>query len=407
MSGYVRGRAAVIGGGPAGLMAAETLLARGVGVDIYDSMPSLGRKFLMAGKSGLNLTHGEELERFLERYGEARDILEPAIRAFGPTEIKEWAAALGIETFAGSSGRIFPTDFKAAPLLRRWLHRLRADGAVIHVRHRWTGWETDGRLLFGTPDGAVSVFADATVLALGGGSWPQLGSTAAWVPILEAAGIAVAPLRPANSGFDVVWSDHFREKYAGAPVKSVALTFEGRRVPGEFVITDEGIESGAVYAHAAALRDTIARTGEAVLSLDLTPDRSAERLAQALARPRGSRSMANHIRKVTGLDGAKAGLLRECTQKDVFSDPARLAQAIKALPLRLIAPRPLAEAISSAGGVAFSALDARFILTARPGTFCAGEMLDWEAPTGGYLFTACFATGRAAGAGAADWLESR
>ncbi len=407
MRGHVRGRAAVIGGGPAGLMAAETLLGRGIGVDIYDSMPSLGRKFLMAGKSGLNLTHGEERERFLERFGEAREILEPAIRVFGPDEIRAWAAGLGIETFAGSSGRIFPTDFKAAPLLRRWLHRLRADGAIIHVRYRWKGWDEDGHLRFETPDGEVRAEAGATVLALGGGSWPQLGSTAAWVPLLEGAGIAVAPLRPANSGFDVVWSDHFREKYAGAPVKSVALTFEGRRVPGEFVVTDEGIESGAVYAHSAALRDTIARTGEAVLLLDLTPDRSVERLAEALSRPRGSRSMANHIRKVTGLDGVKAGLLRECTDRDAFADPARLAQAIKALPLRLIAPRPLAEAISSAGGVAFSGLDARFMLKARPGTFCAGEMLDWEAPTGGYLFTACFATGRAAGDGAADFLESR
>jgi uncharacterized flavoprotein (TIGR03862 family) len=400
-------RAAVIGGGPAGLMAAEILVGRGVGVDIYDSMPSLGRKFLMAGKSGLNLTHGEDLDRFLDRYGEARAVLEPAIRAFGPAEIRAWAAGLGVETFAGSSGRIFPADFKAAPLLRRWLHRLRADGAAVHVRHRWLGWTESGALVFETPGGEISVAADATVLALGGGSWPRLGSDAAWVPVLERAGIAVTPMRPANSGFDIPWSDHFREKFAGAPVKSVALIFDGRRVPGEFVVTDEGIESGAVYAHSAALRETIAREGEAILSLDLTPDRSTERLSDALSRPRGSRSMANHIRKVTGLDGVKAGLLRECTDREVYDDPARLAAAIKALPLRLVAPRPLAEAISSAGGVAFAALDAHFMLRSRPGVFCAGEMLDWEAPTGGYLFTACFATGRAAGSGAADWLESR
>ena len=397
-------RAAVIGGGPAGLMASERLLAHGVAVDIYDAMPSLGRKFLMAGKSGLNLTHGEDRERFLDRFGAARPQLEAAIGAFDAEAIRAWAAGLGIETFTGSSGRIFPTDYKAAPLLRRWLHRLRAGGATIHVRHRWLGWTGDGALRFATPDGETTVRADATVLALGGGSWPRLGSDGAWLPWLAAAGVETAPLVPANCGFDVAWSDHLRDRFAGAPVKPVALIFGNRRAAGEFVVTETGIEGGAVYALSAILRDAIAADGSAVLTLDLVPERREARIAADLAKPRGKRSMATHLKRAAGLSGVKAALLRECADPADFADPARLAAIIKALPLRLVAARPLDEAISSAGGVAFAALDGDFMLRALPGTFCAGEMLDWEAPTGGYLLSACFATGRAAGDAAARRL---
>ena len=400
-------RAAVIGAGPAGLMAAEVLLARGVGVDIYDAMPSLGRKFLMAGKSGLNLTHTEPTEAFLARYAEARARLEPALSAFDAEAIRDWAAALGIETFTGSSGRLFPVDFKAAPLLRAWLHRLRGQGAVIHARYKWRGWTTDGALSFDTPQGETLVRADATVLALGGGSWSRLGSDAAWVETLTAEGIAIAPLKPANCGFDVDWTPVFQERFAGAPVKSVRLSHAGQSVTGEFVTTETGIEGGAVYALSAALRESIATDGHAILTLDLHPDRSEARLAADLSAPRGSRSMATHIKRKTGLTGVKAGLLRECLDADAFTGPARLAAGIKALPLRLTATRPLDEAISSAGGIPFAALDEHFMLRERPGLFCAGEMLDWEAPTGGYLFSACFATGRAAGAGAADWLTTQ
>jgi uncharacterized flavoprotein (TIGR03862 family) len=400
-------RAAVIGGGPAGLMAAEVLLARGIGVDIYDSMPSLGRKFLMAGKSGLNLTHTEAAEGFLARYGAARENLAPALREFDAAAIRAWAEGLGIATFTGSTGRLFPVDFKAAPLLRRWLHRLREAGAVIHVRHKWRGWAAEGALGFDTPEGAVTRAADATVLALGGGSWPRLGSDGGWIPILADAGVAVAPLQPANCGFDIAWTPVFRERFAGAPVKSVRLSHGGRSLMGEFVVTEDGVEGGAVYPLSAALRDCIAAEGSAVLTLDLSPDRSKARLATDLAAPRGSRSTATHLKRKAGLAGVKAGLLREGLAADAFADPARLAAGIKALPLRLTAPRPLDEAISSAGGIPFAALDAAFMLRARPGLFCAGEMLDWEAPTGGYLFSACFATGRAAGAGAADWLAAQ
>ena len=401
------GRAAVVGGGPAGLMAAEVLLGRGVAVDIYDAMPSLGRKFLMAGKSGLNLTHTEPAAAFLDRFGAARPRLDPALSAFDAPTIRAWAQGLDVETFVGSSGRVFPVDFKAAPLLRRWLHRLRAGGATIHARHKWRGWTAAGALVFDSPRGEVCRTADATVLALGGGSWPRLGSDAAWVDILSGAGIALAPLKAANCGFDVPWTAIFRDRFAGAPVKAVRLSHGGRSVAGEFIVTDDGIEGGAVYVLSADLRDRIAADGEAILTLDLSPDRSEERLAAALAGPRGSRSATAHLRRTTGIDGVKAGLLRECLDAAAFADPARLAAGIKALPLRLVAARPLAEAISSAGGVAFEALDDGFMLRQRPGVFCAGEMIDWEAPTGGYLFSACFATGRAAGAGAADWLAAR
>ena len=404
---------AIVGAGPAGLMAAEALAAAGgeFRVHLFDAMPSVGRKFLMAGKSGLNLTHAEPSDAFLGRFGAARERLEPVLAAFGPGAVRDWAADLGIETFVGSSGRVFPTDFKAAPLLRAWLRRLRAAGVQIHVRHRWAGWSDSGRLAFETPQGRVEVAADAAVLALGGASWPRLGSDAAWVPLLRQRGVAVTRLRPANCGFDVAggWSAPFRERFAGAPVKAVALTGpDGQRTRGEFVITETGIEGSAVYAHSAALRDAIEATGGAagaVLTLDLAPDRDAARLARDLGGPRGGRSLANHLRRAAGIEGAKAGLLRECVPAETLNDAGRLAAAIKALKLRLAAPRPIEEAISSAGGVALDALNGNWMLRDLPGTFCAGEMLDWEVPTGGYLLTGCMALGRAAGLGAAAWLR--
>jgi uncharacterized flavoprotein (TIGR03862 family) len=406
---------AVIGGGPAGLMAAEAALEGGAKVDLYDAMPSVGRKFLLAGKGGLNLTHGEPLERLLERYGERRTELEPLLRAFGPDELRTWAQGLGVDTFAGSSGRVFPVGMKAAPLLRAWLTRLRAAGVRLHARHRWSGWSEDGSgtgaLRFVTPRGERTARADATVLALGGGSWPQLGSDGAWAGMLEARGVAVAPLRPSNCGFDIGWTPYFRGRFAGEPVKTVVASFTGsdgrkHRQPGEFIVTDTGIEGGLVYALSGPLRDSIAATGAAVLELDLVPDRSADRLVKELSHPQGRRSMASHMQSRSGLKGVKVGLLREIVPARDFADPKRLVTAIKSLPLKLVAARPLTEAISSAGGVAFDALDEHLMLRALPGVFCAGELLDWEAPTGGYLLTACFATGRAAGAAAVAWLKT-
>jgi hypothetical protein len=391
-------------------MAAEAALEGGAKIDIFDAMPSVGRKFLLAGKGGLNLTHAEPLEPFLARFGACRDRIAPLLADFGPEALRAWARALGVQTFTGSSGRVFPTGMKAAPLLRAWLHRLRAAGVTIHVRHRWNGWGGDGALRFSTPRGERALHADAVVLALGGGSWPQLGSDGAWAPLLAARGVAVAPLLPSNCGFDTGWSEHFRARFAGTPVKTVVASFSDRqgrtfRVEGEFIVTETGIEGGLVYALSAPLRDEIAAAGAATLHLDLAPGRDAARLLEELAHPRGRRSLSSHIQSRTGLKGVKMGLLRELVPAADFADSARLAEAIKALPLKLVAARPLAEAISSAGGVAFEALDERLMLRALPGVFCAGEMLDWEAPTGGYLLTACFATGRAAGTGALSWLE--
>jgi len=324
--------------------------------------------------------------------------------------LRAWAQALGVATFTGSSGRVFPTGMKAAPLLRTWLHRLRAAGVSLHVRHHWTGWNDDGALRFSTPRGERAVHADAMVLALGGGSWPQLGSDGAWAPLLAQRGVAISPLLPSNCGFDSGWSEHFRARFAGTPVKTVVASFTDRqgrtfRQEGEFIVTETGIEGGLVYALSAPLRDEIAAAGTATLHLDLAPGRDAARLLEELAHPRGRRSLSSHIQSRTGLKGVKTGLLRELAPAADFADPARLAAAIKALPLSLLAARPLAEAISSAGGIAFEALDERLMIRSLPGVFCAGEMLDWEAPTGGYLLTACFATGRAAGLGAVRWLQ--
>jgi uncharacterized flavoprotein (TIGR03862 family) len=394
---------AIIGGGPAGLAAAEAI-GSNAAVHVFDSMPSLGRKFLLAGKSGLNLTHAEDLDRFLARFGGARATIEPAVRLFPPDAIRAWAGDLGIETFVGSSGRVFPTMMKTSPLLRAWLERLGRCGVTFHPRHRWQGWNSDGELVFDTPGGQRSFAAAATVLATGGASWPRLGSDGAWAPILAAAGMAISPLRPANCGFDIDWSVAMRSRFAGAPVKSVVLSAGGAKVSGDFVVTSGGIEGSAVYALAASLRDEIAASGSAEVTVDLTPDRALADLLKALTRRRGKSSLANHLRKAVGLTGVKASLLREGIDVALLTDPERLAQRIKALPLKLERPRPLAEAISSAGGLALTEIDERFMLERRPGVFAAGEMLDWEAPTGGYLLTACFATGRAAGRAAADWV---
>jgi uncharacterized flavoprotein (TIGR03862 family) len=396
---------AVIGAGPAGLMAAEVLAQRGLRVDVYDAMPSAGRKFLMAGKGGMNITHAEPYADFLTRYGVRREQLEPLLNAFTPTDLREWIHSLGVDTFVGSSGRVFPTDMKAAPLLRAWLHRLRENGVQFHTRHRWCGWGEDGALRFATPEGEVGVSADATVLALGGGSWPQLGSDGSWVPLLAQRGIDIAALRPSNCGFDIAWSAHFRERFVGEPLKSVAATFGDVRKQGECVITSTGIEGGLIYSLSAALRDKIECGGSATLHLDLLPDWSAQRVHDEVHHPRGSRSLGSHLQSRLGLKGVKANLLREVLGAESYADPARLAAAIKSLPLKLIAPRPLSEAISSAGGVKFAMLDEHLMLRHLPGVFCAGEMLDWEAPTGGYLLSTCFASGRAAGNGVAQWLS--
>ena len=406
---------AIIGGGPAGLMAAEVLSRNACRVDLYDAMPSLGRKFLMAGKGGMNITHTEPLPGFLARYGSRQEHIEPLLDAFGPEALREWIHGLGIETFVGSSGRVFPTEMKAAPLLRACLHRLRESGVRFHVRHRWERIEqhTDGAytLHFSTPNGEQATTADAVLLALGGGSWSRLGSDGLWVATLAAMGVAVAPLRPANCGFNAHWSTHLRERFAGQPVKSVVASFtddEGRTTQrqGEFIITRNGIEGGLIYALAAPLRDAIERHGAATLWLDLLPGHELQRVVDEVARPRASRSLSSHLQSRLGLKGVKSALLHECLPPETINNPLLLAHAIKALPLRMLSPRPLDEAISSAGGVRFEALDENLMIRHLPGVFCAGEMLDWEAPTGGYLLTGCFASGYAAGHSMSAWLKS-
>jgi uncharacterized flavoprotein (TIGR03862 family) len=405
---------AIIGGGPAGLMAAEVLAAGGVQVDVYDAMPSVGRKFLLAGKGGMNLTHSEPYEAFLSRYGARRQQIAPLLDQFNPDALRAWVQTLGIDTFVGSSGRVFPTDMKAAPLLRAWLHRLRQAGVRFHMRHRWLGWGETDALCFETPQGIQTTKADAVVLALGGGSWARLGSDAKWVPLLTQRAVPVAPLLPSNCGFDVGWSDYFRDRFAGQYVKSVAILMndaEGIEPPlrkqGEFIVTADGIEGSLIYALSAGLRDRIAKDNGnqgTVIQIDLLPDWPLQRVIDEVARPRGARSWSSHLQSRLGLKGVKTGLLRELVSPTDFIDPLRLAHAIKALPLTLLAPRPIDEAISSAGGVTFEGVDERLMLKALPGVFCAGEMLDWEAPTGGYLLTACLASGRTAGHGVLSWL---
>ncbi|WP_315776849.1 MULTISPECIES: TIGR03862 family flavoprotein [unclassified Bradyrhizobium] len=400
---------AVIGAGPAGLMAAEVLAEGGAAVTVYDAMPSVARKFLMAGRGGLNLTHSEELPAFLARYREAAAWLEPAIRAFPPQRLRDWCEALGEPTFVGSSGRVFPRAMKASPLLRAWLRRLDAQGVRVELRHRWTGWDADGHLTFETPAGARAVAADAVVLALGGASWPRLGSDGGWVPILAAKGVAIAPLRPANCGFTVAWSDIFRDRFEGQPLKGIALSFGDRGVRGEAVVTRDGIEGGAVYALSAELREAIALTGGAILHVALRPDLATADLITRLSAPRGKQSFSNVLRKAVQLSPVAIGLLQEAAKAHGLSlsslPPDRLAALINAVPLKLAGTAGLARAISSAGGIAHDELDADYMLKRLPGVFAAGEMLDWEAPTGGYLLQASFATGAAAGRGVLKRLE--
>jgi len=405
-------RLAIVGGGPAGLMAAETALAAGLAVDIHDAMGSVGRKFLLAGKGGLNLTHGEPRAAFVQRYGERAAEVSRWLDAFDADALRNWARGLDVDTFVGSSGRVFPRDMKAAPLLRRWLRRLREAGAVIQVHHRWLGWTADGALRFATPEGERTVHADAQLLALGGASWPRLGSDGAWVDVLARAGVDIAPLRPANGGFEVAWSGHLIQRFAGAPLKPVVAHWRDRAGQvharqGECVISEYGIEGSLIYAIGAELREQLAARGEALLTLDLVPGHDLPTLTARLAAPRGKHSIGDWLRRRAGLDGARAALAFELIDKATLADPAALAARLKALPLPLRAPRPLAETISTAGGVRLASLDDALMLRARPGVFCAGEMLDWEAPTGGYLLTACFASGVVAGRGAAAWLAAQ
>jgi uncharacterized flavoprotein (TIGR03862 family) len=394
---------AIIGGGPAGLMAAEVLIQGGIQVDVYDSMPSFGRKFLMAGKSGLNLTHSEPYEKFMTRYGSRQKEIEPHLKDFTPDDLQVWVKGLGVETFVGTSGRVFPKEMKASPLLRAWLNRLQNSGVNFHARHNWKGWEKDS-LVFDSPAGEIKTKPDATILALGGASWPKLGSRGEWVSWLEQAGVQVEAFRPSNCGFIVDWSKHFSEKFHGHPIKSVVLSFEDFKGQGEFIVTKTGVEGSLIYTASSRLRDAIQSRGSAALLLDLAPDSSREKLITALSRPRGSRSLTSHIEKTIGLKGVKIGLLYEFVPKEDFTNIEKLVDAIKALPIPLVATSPIEKAISSAGGINFEELDSNLMLKKIPGVFCAGEMLDWEAPTGGYLLTACFATGRSAGQGALAWL---
>jgi uncharacterized flavoprotein (TIGR03862 family) len=402
-----RPEVAVVGGGPAGLMASEMLAAGGAVVTVYDRMPNVGRKFLMAGRGGLNLTHSEPVERFLARYGAARERLAPAIQALPPAALRSWCEGLGQPTFVGSSGRIFPKAMKASPLLRAWLARLAGAGVVFALRHRWTGWSDEGALRFVGPDGRVAeTHPTAAVLALGGASWPRLGSDGGWADILRAHGVAVSALRPANCGFAIAWSEHFRARFAGLPVKGIALAFAGRTLRGEAMITQSGIEGGAVYALSGAIRDALAHGEEAAFAIDLRPDLALPELTRRLSAPRGRQTASNFLRKAVGLPPVAIGLLYEAA-KPLPAAPDALAALIKALPLRPLAPSPIERAISTAGGVALDELDEHFMLKRLPGVFAAGEMLDWEAPTGGYLLQACFATGRAAAEGALRWMAQR
>lgn len=401
---------AIIGGGPAGLMAAETLAHSGHSVVVYEAKPSVARKFLRAGIGGLNITHGESYDLFCTRYGRHQESLQPMLDRFPPAALRGWVESLGVATFEGSSGRVFPQDMKAAPLLRAWIQRLRGLGVRFALRHRWTGWDEAGALLFSAPQGEIQVRPQATVLALGGASWPQLGSDGKWVSWLQSKGVDVAPLQSANCGFEVSWSDHLRQQHAGEHLKSVALRFtdlnghtEERQ--GEFVISHYGVEGSLIYAYSQRLRETILAEGSATFMLDLTPGRSAQQVLAAVQHPRGARSLSSHLKGRLGISGVKMALLWEALGKNAGADLALLARTIKALPITVAATRPVAEAISTAGGVRFTEVNDGLMLRALPGVFLAGEMLDWEAPTGGYLLTACMAQGVWVAEGVREWLS--
>jgi len=400
---------AVIGAGPAGLMAAEVLGAGGARVTVYDRMPSVGRKFLMAGRGGLNLTHSEPLDAFLSRYREAAPHLRAAIEAFPPDALRAWSEGLGQPTFVGSSGRVFPQAMKASPLLRAWLRRLDRSGVQFALRHHWVGWTESGELQFETPEGLASPQPDATIIALGGASWPKLGANGDWIDSLKAKGISIAPLRAANSGFRVAWSDLFRDRFEGQPLKGIALSFGGETARGEAMITREGLEGGAIYALSAPIRDAVLAHGEAVVHLALRPDLTASDLVARFSKSRQKQSMSTYLRKAAGLSPVAIGLMQEAAIAEGVNlsaiRPETLAAFINAVPVQLTGVAPLERAISTAGGISFDEIDTHFMLRKLPGVFVAGEMLDWEAPTGGYLLQACFATGAAAGRGALEHLR--
>ncbi len=387
-------------------MAAETLAQAGLGVDVYDAMPSVGRKFLLAGRGGLNLTHSEADQDFRRRFGQAQPQVSQWLDQLNAQDLREWSHQLGIDTFVGSSGRVFPEQMKAAPLLRSWLQRLRASEVRVHTRHVWRGWSDDGGLMLDTPAGPIIKRVDAVVLALGGGSWARLGSDGAWQALLQQQGVAVEPLLPANCGFLTSWSPYFAERFAGQPMKSIAMAPQGNFTPrrGECMVTQDGLEGGLVYAWSSVLRSAVLADGQATLIIDLLPGRDLDHVMAEVTRPRGARSWSSHLASRLNLRGVKAGLLRECLPRSAFDSPESVARAIKRLPVRLHGMRPLDEAISSAGGVRLDGLTPDLMCQAMPGVFCAGEMLDWEAPTGGYLLTACFASGRVAGQGVLRWL---
>jgi uncharacterized flavoprotein (TIGR03862 family) len=400
-------RAVVIGGGPSGLMAAETLLQNGISVNLYEAKPSIGRKFLMAGKSGLNITHAENLDTFLDKYHSDRVFLEPYVNKFNPLSIREWVEGLGIDTFEGSSHRIFPKVMKASPLLRNWLRRLNHSGLKIHLNHKWLGFNDFTNLKFSSPSGITEVNYDAVILGLGGASWPKLGSNAHWVNILTQKNIPIISFRPSNCGFNIRWSEHFKSQFAGKPVKSCMLTAAGTTISGDFNVTEYGLEGGPIYSHSRVLREQIENNGQASLSIDLAPNKTRRELQEGLSRPRGKNSLANHLRKTVKITGVKAGLLREFGSLDIFKSTDLLVNLIKSMPITLATSQSIERAISSAGGIPFEALDENLMIKAMPGFFASGEMLNWDAPTGGYLLTACLALGKGAADGSVKWLKQK